>query len=160
MVVKDYGKPGITVHWDSSRCIHTAICLRALPSVFDVRARPWIDVEGGSVEEIAEAVSRCPTGALTFTSDRVSEHTPERTQVHPVRGGPMIVRGPVEIRDAHGDVVCTETRVALCRCGNSGNQPFCDNSHRRQGFEEPELRAPGDAEAPDEICEPQPGFSD
>ncbi len=160
MVTKDYAKDGITVHWDSDRCIHTGVCLRASPGVFDVRRRPWIDLEAGSVQEIADAVARCPSGALRFTSDVVSERLPERTEMHPVRGGPMVVRGPIEIRDANGDVVCIETRATLCRCGNSGNQPFCDNSHRKAGFEEPELRAPAPAEAPDEICATQPGFEE
>ncbi len=28
----------------------------------------------------------------------------------------------------------TEERVALCRCGHSGNKPFCDNAHLEAGF--------------------------
>lgn len=158
MVTKDYERPGFTVHWDSSRCIHTAICLRALPAVFDVRRRPWIDIDAASPEAIADAVVRCPTGALRFTSDERSEPTPMKTTMRPVRGGPMLVRGDVEIVDADGNIVAHECRVTLCRCGNSRNQPFCDNSHRRVGFDEPEIRARDAAQSPDEICPPQPGF--
>ena len=158
MVTKDYERPEITVHWDSSRCIHTAICLRALPEVFDVRRRPWIDVSAASPEAVADAVMRCPTGALRFTAATISEPAPPSTVLRPVRGGPLVVRGDVRIVDADGDVIAHETRATLCRCGNSGNQPFCDNSHREAGFDEPEIRAREPAAAPEEICPPQPGF--
>ncbi len=158
MVTKDYARPEITVHWDSSRCIHTAICLRALPEVFDVGRRPWIDVDAAPAEAVAEAVMRCPTGALRFTATTGSEPTPGTTTMRPVRGGPMVVRGDVEIVDAEGTTIARETRVTLCRCGNSRNQPFCDNSHRRIGFDEPDIRARAAVQAPDEICPPQPGF--
>lgn len=157
---KDYEGQGITVHWDSDRCIHTGICIKALPTVFDTSARPWINVEGGTTQQIADAVARCPTGALRFTSDIVREKPAATTVLRPVRGGPMIVRGNVEVVGHDGEVLCTETRVALCRCGNSGNQPFCDNSHRTKGFAEPELKAPEPVEAPDEVCPPQAGFED
>ncbi len=34
----------IRVLWDATRCTHVANCLRALPTVFDVGARPWVNV--------------------------------------------------------------------------------------------------------------------
>lgn len=159
MVTKDYERDQITVHWDSSRCIHTAICLRTLPEVFDVHRRPWIDVDAATPNAVADAVTRCPTGALRFTSDAFDEARPATTELRPIRGGPMVVRGDVELIDGDGNTIAHETRVTLCRCGNSRNQPFCDNSHRSVGFDEPEIRAPDTAQAPDEVCPPQPGFN-
>ena len=45
------------------------------------------------------------------------------------------VRGQVRIVDPNGGLIREDTRVALCRCGASGNKPFCDGSHRRIGFQ-------------------------
>lgn len=51
--------------------------------------------------------------------------------------GPLIVTGEFEIRDASGKVfgLGGRTTIGLCRCGSSGNKPFCDGSHRRVGFQ-------------------------
>jgi CDGSH-type Zn-finger protein len=35
------------------------------------------------------------------------------------------------------DKTIEDTRLALCRCGQSHNKPFCDNTHRDVGFEDP-----------------------
>ena len=58
--------------------------------------------------------------------------------------GPLIVRGPIELVDEHGDPIERRRRtVALCRCGASAIRPFCDGSHRIVGFRtEPPARTP------------------
>ena len=136
MVKRSYQTDAITVKWNSQLCIHTAICLNTLPSVFDVQARPWIAVDGATAQEIAEAVERCPTGALTYhrTDGQPDEQTPAETTVVPWPNGPLMVRGNVEIRDAGGELFTAGPRFTLCRCGASQNQPFCDLSHRRVEF--------------------------
>ena len=48
MVERSYRADKITVRWNSELCIHTAVCLNALPQVFDVKARPWIAIEDAS----------------------------------------------------------------------------------------------------------------
>ena len=48
---RTYETDAIRVHWDSSRCIHTGICLRTLPSVFSLRRRPWVDLRGADVNK-------------------------------------------------------------------------------------------------------------
>lgn len=45
--------------------------------------------------------------------------------------GPMLLRGDVTVRDASGEVHRTTRSVsAVCRCGKSGDQPWCDGTHR------------------------------
>lgn len=49
--------------------------------------------------------------------------------------GPYLVRGAVTLTDADGSVYEFEgENVALCRCGGSQTKPFCDGSHRDNGF--------------------------
>lgn len=58
--------------------------------------------------------------------------------------GPFVVEGPVEIIDSEGAVFQVnpdKPAVALCRCGESRNRPFCDGSHKSCGFASDE-RAP------------------
>jgi CDGSH-type Zn-finger protein len=52
-----------------------------------------------------------------------------------VRNGPLIVNGPVELKDADGKLYPVKERVALCRCGGSTTKPFCDGTHSKIGFQ-------------------------
>ncbi|MFF8606613.1 CDGSH iron-sulfur domain-containing protein [Streptomyces sp. NPDC015346] len=53
------------------------------------------------------------------------------TRITPVRGGPLLVEGPVEIVMPDGTVeFCDRPTVALCMCRRSLRYPFCDTSHR------------------------------
>jgi CDGSH-type Zn-finger protein len=51
--------------------------------------------------------------------------------------GPYKITGPITILDAEGVAfeVPEGSAVVLCRCGHSGNKPFCDATHRKIGFE-------------------------
>jgi CDGSH-type Zn-finger protein len=51
--------------------------------------------------------------------------------------GPIRIEGEFTITDAEGKTfgLGGRTTIGLCRCGHSENKPFCDGSHRRQGFE-------------------------
>jgi uncharacterized Fe-S cluster protein YjdI len=129
-----YQDDGITVTWDPTLCIHTAICLRLLPEVFDVNARPWIDITGADADAIAATVRACPTSALRYDGPAVDAESPEEPSTVEIRpNGPLYVRGRMRI-SAPGAQPRELTRVALCRCGASENKPYCDNSHRAVGF--------------------------
>lgn len=48
--------------------------------------------------------------------------------------GPLLVRGDFTVVDAAGNAVpLPRPTVALCRCGRSGDKPWCDASHK-SGF--------------------------
>ena len=59
-----YETPEITVTFEPELCIHSGVCVRGLPAVFDVRRRRWVMPELGVAAEIAAQVQRCPSGAL------------------------------------------------------------------------------------------------
>ena len=129
---RTYERDELTVVWDATRCTHVAECLAANPDVFDVRRRPWVDVNGSGAEQIADAIRRCPTGALKYEAKGgfPAEEADEVTTIRAGRAGPLYVRGKVRLVDGHDRLIAEETRVALCRCGASANKPYCDNSHR------------------------------
>jgi CDGSH-type Zn-finger protein len=60
-----------------------------------------------------------------------------RTTVTPMRNGPLLVKGRIEVT-REGGTVEVLPRATLCRCGESLHKPFCDNQHIKVGF-----RAPG-----------------
>lgn len=45
------------------------------------------------------------------------------------RGGPLWVRGEIDVVSADGFRYATGRVAALCRCGASRTKPFCDGSH-------------------------------
>ena len=136
MARKAYHSEKITVSFDLQRCIHSEECVRGLPEVFDTEKRPWIQPDRSRPERVAEVIMRCPTGALHFerTDGGAEEPAPDENVVAVTADGPLYVRGDIEIRDSTGTAILEDTRVALCRCGESMNKPFCDNNHKRMNF--------------------------
>ena len=64
------------------------------------------------------------------------EETLAGTKVTIFSNGPLRVEGDFEIVDQTGKAfgLAGRTSITLCRCGHSGNSPFCDGTHKRQGF--------------------------
>lgn len=50
-------------------------------------------------------------------------------RIEPRTNGPLRISGNLRILDAAGAGVGCATEATLCRCGHSGNKPFCDGSH-------------------------------
>ena len=138
-VRKVYRGRDIEVSFDLDLCIHVAECLRGHPQVFQLNRRPWILPDAAGADEVVEVVRRCPSGALLHRRlDGGPQEEPEGpTTITPIRNGPLLVTGKIEVRGEDGTVE-TLPRATLCRCGLSEHKPFCDNQHLASGF-----RAPG-----------------
>jgi hypothetical protein len=110
--------------------------LRALPQVFDFNARPWVSIDAAGADEIASAVLQGPSGALHFERhDGGASEVPQPDMtVMEKANGPLYIRGAVRVLGPDGSLIREDTRMVLCRCGHSGNKPFCDGSHARVGF--------------------------
>jgi CDGSH-type Zn-finger protein len=64
--------------------------------------------------------------------------------------GNLRVVGPITILDGEGNAFEVEPGkpVVLCRCGGSASKPFCDGSHRTNGFQSAvRVHAPADGDA-------------
>ena len=134
--LKEYNGENITVLFDARRCIHAAECVKALPAVFSPDTRPWVRADGAAADEVAQVVQRCPSGALSYRrTDGGMDETPAlEPGMELVKDGPVYVRGDVPLLAPDGAPIPTPPRAALCRCGQSRNKPFCDNSHIEAGF--------------------------
>jgi len=53
-----------------------------------------------------------------------------------ITGGPLEITGHFRVVNAKGKIIEKEGPVFLCRCGGSSNKPYCDGSHKRNGFSE------------------------
>ena len=150
----------IVVTWDYMRCIHVEACVRGLPEVFNRDRRPWIDPSLADADHVATVCEQCPTGALHYErkDGRASEATPDSNTISISSDGPLYASGDVRIADSEGETLLHDTRVALCRCGQSRNKPLCDGSHEKAAFRADSTLTPaalakddGDAPAPGEL---------
>jgi len=108
--------------------------------------------------------------ALSETPENAGNLAGDAMKVTVTKDGPFLVTGGVPLmvmeicNDDEG--YCRHWRVAkrfpvqeqyaLCRCGHSGNKPFCDGTHAKIGFDgtetagnEPYLRHPRISRGPD-----------
>ena len=125
--------PELTLADNEHLCVHARFCMRA-GGIWNLVKHP----ENQEAREIAiEEACNCPSGRLVI-KDNESEKTiePELDKSivvieYPPRGehGPLWVRGGIPIESANGKLYEIRNRVTLCRCGRSGNKPFCDGSH-------------------------------
>src|SRR5258708_14251531 len=63
---KTYTNGEIAVIWKPGVCIHSAKCVQGLGEVFNVSARPWINMDGSATDPIIHQVDQCPSGPPTY----------------------------------------------------------------------------------------------
>ena len=135
-VVKKYSNGEVTVVWEPSKCSHSGNCVRGLSSVFDVNARPWVNVEGANSQEIIDQVNQCPSGALSILEDDSKPFSPDPVStVNVIPNGPLIIEGELRVAKDGKVELLEGQKTAFCRCGASANKPYCDGTHKKIGFE-------------------------
>ncbi len=131
----DYPGADVTVRWDERLCIHVGECGRSDGELFVGGRDPWCQPDVSGADDVVDVVERCPTGALTYQRlDGAVEAAPDHNTVVVANNGPLYVTGDLQIDGAADDMAGVSFRAALCRCGESKNKPFCDNSHEKAGF--------------------------
>jgi CDGSH-type Zn-finger protein len=114
-------------------CAHARFCMRA-GGIWNLTRKS--DIPEARDTAIEEACN-CPSGRLVLRDREtggVIEPELERSIVvieYPPgeEHGPLWVRGGIPVESAGGKQYTVRNRVTLCRCGKSGNKPFCDGSH-------------------------------
>jgi len=141
-IKKEYSNGEVTVVWKPHLCIHSTICFRGLPKVFQPGKNPWIDVEKANSEELISQVRKCPSGALSFYVNQPEaelEEGPVKAlessfRVEVIPDGPLMVEGEFTLVDKGGNRTDQNEPCYFCRCGASKTKPFCDGSHLTIGF--------------------------
>ena len=131
-----YAGNGVTVYDDRSVCAHVGYCTDHLARVFG--GEPFVRATEGTADEIADVALHCPSGAISYALDGNQElvEEPAEPAVEVLPDGPYAVTGLVELRSADGSGYEVRARYALCRCGGSGNKPFCDGAHWSNEFKD------------------------
>lgn len=138
-----YSNEDITVVWKPNTCIHSTLCWKGLIEVFNPREKPWIKMEGATTEKIIEQVRKCPSGALSYYrnneeipgEEKIIAESAKVLKIEVAPNGPYLVKSECLIVHSNGKEETRTGTVALCRCGASMNKPYCDGSHKKNGFE-------------------------
>ncbi|MGH8621266.1 MAG: CDGSH iron-sulfur domain-containing protein, partial [Burkholderiales bacterium] len=81
------------------------------------------------------SISRRGESVDRTTAAMSAQASVDAAAIEVVRNGPYRVSGACRVRNARGEDVPVRGRFALCRCGSSGNKPFCDGTHAQIGFD-------------------------
>lgn len=133
---KEYTNGEVTVVWEAAKCIHSGICVKGSPEVFQPNERPWVKIDASPTDEIVETVKKCPSGALSYYMNNGEDKTAQsmETKVEVLENGPLLVYGTLKVTHKDGKEETKNKTTAFCRCGLSHNKPYCDGTHVKKDF--------------------------
>jgi len=128
---------------DDGRCAFARFCHRDSGDAWELAEDSLGEYHHA---EAIIASNECPSGRLTAVEKDGTEHEPEYTPAIEILQDPeervsagIFVKGGIPIESSDGTVYEIRNRVVLCRCGMSGNKPFCDSRHVSEEFREDEV---------------------
>jgi len=101
----------------------------------------WKNVENSnnpSSKKIAiQTACNCPSGRLTIIDKKTGKLLEPKLPISigliedpgVKASGPIWLKGGIELESFNGTKYEDRNRMTVCRCGKSGNKPFCDGSH-------------------------------
>jgi hypothetical protein len=129
---------------DDNRCAFARFCHTERGDVWSLTAK---DSDAQNREMAIRAAGQCPAGRLVMVDNEMAPLEDELEPEIVIMQDPerrasagIYVRGPVTIEAADGTAYEVRNRVALCRCGQSENKPFCDASHIPARFNDGRLK--------------------
>jgi CDGSH-type Zn-finger protein/uncharacterized Fe-S cluster protein YjdI len=129
-----YDGAEVSVTYNPQLCSHAAECGRLASHIFNPDQKPWVQPDNGSVDQVRAVVAACPSGALALGNGEAREHLlADRADVQIEENGPYWITGIPAPTEAQPEGASGQKYV-LCRCGMSGNKPYCDGSHRDKGW--------------------------
>jgi CDGSH-type Zn-finger protein len=133
----NYEGETITIHDNRGICAHAGRCTDGLPSVFRLQQEPWINPNASGSEEISNVIGKCPSGALSYSSDGIEHRDREgESSIFIAPNGPYLVSGGPELLETTRAEGASTEHFTLCRCGGSKNKPFCDGTHWYNQFKD------------------------
>ena len=133
---KEYSKGDLTVVWKPDICIHAGECVKRLPEVYKPKEKPWINLENANNEALIRQINSCPSGALSYyiNEEKIKEIEQESVNAIVFENGPLVINGTLNVTGSDGKEEVRQKSTAFCRCGASGNKPYCDGSHKNIDF--------------------------
>ena len=128
---------------DDGRCAFARFCHREDGDAWELAE------DSASEHHHSEAIiaaNECPAGRLTAVEKDGTVHEPvyepgieilQDPEEHVSCG--IFVKGGIPIESVDGSRYEVRNRVVLCRCGFSGNKPFCDSRHVSEGYRDDEV---------------------
>ncbi len=119
--------PPTAALWAPAWVAERAVCAWAAVAW---RVRGGVPYAGTRLRTAAHSVGGLRAGATAAPSSRGAEVT-----VTACPDGPLLVRGPARIVGSDGEPVARRrATVALCRCGGTAVPPWCDGTHKVNGY--------------------------
>ena len=137
--LQEYPGVGLTLSDDRSLCEHAGFCTNQVTSVWKMMADTGDPV---TRSQVIAMIERCPSGALTYEIDGVTNEPDLPVEIAVVDDGPLWLTGGIAVVRSDGQLLEPRNRITLCRCGKSKNKPLCDGSHwEPDAGEEPHPKA-------------------
>lgn len=136
--------------YDDGRCAYARFCHREAGDAWELVE--MTDEKEEYKEEAIQAACQCPSGRLVLTDEEGQVIEPDydpgiEILQDPEMGvsGPIAVKGYIPLVSADGKTYEVRNRIALCRCGQSKNMPFCDGQHIKKKYKDG-LDTPGESD--------------